>query len=29
MIEGFSGKNLSGETVLAGFILPLETMKRK
>lgn len=29
IIEGFDGKKLSGEDVLPGFELPLETMKRK
>lgn len=29
IIEGFSGKKLSGEDVLPGFELPLETMLRK
>lgn len=29
VMEGFSGKKLSGEDVLPGFELPLETMQRK
>jgi Uma2 family endonuclease len=29
IVEGFSGKKLSGEVVLPGFELPLETMMRK
>lgn len=29
VVEGFSGKKLSGENVLPGFELPLETMQRK
>lgn len=29
VIEGFSGKSLSGEAVLVGFALPLEEMKRR
>ncbi|MBX2892537.1 MAG: Uma2 family endonuclease [Saprospiraceae bacterium] len=28
IVEGFSGKKLSGEDVLPGFELPLETMMR-
>ena len=29
VVEGFSGKKLSGEDVLTGFELPLDTMRRK
>lgn len=29
IVEGFSGKTLDGESVLPGFTLPLDTMKRK
>jgi Uma2 family endonuclease len=29
VVEGFSGKSLSGEEIMSGFELPLDTMKRR